>query len=193
MTKKELKKQLNHRVYNNETRQQIFEHFDNLYPNRSKDIADLIVDIPTLADRKKYLPHQIILIVLIAISVLLKALYSLAVLQEMGLGYFIMALLVPIINVVLIIGLVQWKPIYFRTVGQLASFGLLQMLFNVGEGTFGVSITLEKIIQNAFFMALAALSFFVYNRLRRKYIGHATQSKDKQGRIFTKYNIRFNE
>ena len=193
MTSKELKQQIGDRIYLGETRQQIFEHFDTLYPNRSKDIADLIVDIPTLADRKRFLPFQIAIIVLVVIALIIQLIAGIGMLRLYGPLAAIAMLIGPIVSTILLIGVLKWKPVYFRTIGQLAAWGVINAFAGVGIDGHEFRIDFGFGYRMLLTLPLMALSFYIFNGLRRKYHAKATRTTDAKGQIRTKYFIQFKE
>lgn len=201
MTKNELKKQILDRVYLGESRQEIFAHFDAKFPNRSKDIADLIVNIPSLADRKRYFPHQLAILILLSISILLKFFVAFAVAELSTVLAVIIALIFPAINIILIIGIVKWRPQYFQFLAYFLGFNVFRFLslnFEFGVDIYQGGIQngiggAYQIIEVGILVLIGILSYYVGSQLKRKYQASAKQTKDAQGRIRTQYTIKFLE
>jgi hypothetical protein len=138
---------------------------------------------------------------MLSTSILLKLFTAIAVAEISTTMAIATALIFPVVNIVLIIGIVRWRPSYFHFLSYFLGFNVFRFLrvnLQVGANAYqngfenGVSGSFQ-LIEIGILVIIGILSYYVVSQLKRKYKASAKQTKDSKGRIRTQYTIQFLE
>jgi hypothetical protein len=186
MTSKELRKQVEDKIYEGKSYQAVFDELLALYPNRERDLARVIADVPSLAQRRKLLWMNILLIVCICLNVLVKLFSAFVEAQDEALIFLILNLIFPTLNVVFLFMIAFWKPIAYHPVAGLACVSIIWNAFYLIASSSRAYESFVYIFMAgylAILLLIAILGFYLGQNVGGSYkIGHQTY-KDASGQV----------
>ncbi|HEX2901610.1 MAG TPA: hypothetical protein VHS96_17995 [Bacteroidia bacterium] len=187
MKAKELRKFVTDLVYEGKSYQTIFDELTARYPNRERDIAKVIADVPSLEQRRKYGMMNIALMVMLSLYVLFALLAAVMMSQSFGTFEMVIMLIPAILCLVLLYGVYIWQPRYYRLIGGIAAWALYvdlkPLLLNAFDPWSLIDITMMAI--------MLFLGFFLYDKLGGKYQLGTHRYKDAAGNIKFKQAVRW--
>jgi hypothetical protein len=144
------------------TNQEIYFQLTNQYYDK-KAIALLITGTTTEEIKRKYKPYNISLLILIAVTIILKVLQivNLAYLGESVLP-LLLVLIFPFFNILFFIGVAKYDAHSYRFCGFLALFGFFKSISNGNGNT-------DLVIGLIFCILITGLSFYLDAKLFPKY------------------------
>lgn len=128
MNTKAIREFTENKIQSGQSHQEILEE---LLPLSGKDKAQLVKilrSVPSLGARARYGAHNHLLMVLLAISALLKLWVGIVILQQTGAAFSPIVMLMPVVNLVLLWGVFKFSPGAHLVVGILSLLGLLRSI-----------------------------------------------------------------
>jgi hypothetical protein len=187
MTPKELRKQVVDRIYEGKSYQTVFDELIALYPNRERDLAGIIADVPTLEQRKKYGVLHIVLIVAITVVLAFKILVALLVAHEYGLWSLILDVISPTFYVIFLVGIVGWKSMFYKAAAGLSAFILVFTLLFAPLG----DITAIGFGYLGLLVGIIGLGYFLGSKIGGNYKLGTQQVKDAAGNVKRKHAVKW--
>lgn len=181
MKAKELKQLMLDMIYQGHSRQEIYDHFRAQFPNRAKDIADILAGMPTLDQRNKMAIPRIVLLVLLVVSISAKMLSGFTAIPSKGYMPFVFACLLTAISVFLVFKIVQWEPKAFRGLGLIHVFSLFRMSMVARQ----VNFDFNWMVGSGIAVLVIGLSFFIGSQIACKTKVAHKQVKKPDGQIVT--------
>jgi hypothetical protein len=184
MTSKELRKVVEDKIYEGKSYATVFEELLSHFPNRERDLARVIADVPSLTQRRKYLWMNIVLIVCISLNVLLKLLDALASTEEFGMLGIIFGLVFPALYVYFLFMIAFWKPKYYEPAAALAAVSIVWNTIVIL--TSGALPALAYVFLGIYFLmllAIAILGSFLGRNIGGKYKVGTQTYKDASGQV----------
>ena len=161
MTKKEIRRAARDMILAGSTRQQAFVAMQQQSTEPAEKVADLVRYIPTLEARRKYHTPWVALIVLMLLGVLVKVFLGYLVMLENGNAWWPALLLMPLVNVLLTVGVIQYRGETFRFITFLTVIGVLRGIGQHAAGGFGLDFLLDMLFAGV----LIALSYYLNTRM----------------------------
>ncbi len=149
-------KEIRAALRNGESKEDIYLKFKEKFGNENR-LARILADFPTEETRLKYKGLNLLLFWLLIVSALLKIVTSLELLDSLGLWGFLLLLIIPLINLSFAAAVWNMQGWAYRSLGWLVLYGIFKLCASgvfVDHGLFGV-------IYLSFFLAIAALSFYI--------------------------------
>lgn len=189
MTKREARKIAKENILQGKTKQETFEMLKESSDLSAEDLAKIIQLIPSMQARKKYNALNVILIVLLSITILFKILAALPSFIGRDAIWFPLIFLVPLINVLLLIGVVIYSAGSHKLVAILTILGLVRMVTNLSN------IQFEPLMLIDFGMAAAliGLGFYLNAKLSPEYSKFKEYYQNDQGQDRMRMVIRFED
>lgn len=187
MKPKELRHLVVDKVYQGKSFQEIFNELLEAYPGRERDIAEIVADVPTLAQRKKFGWLNIVLIILMAIIVTLKLLGALIVAQELGVFSLIINVILPTFYVIFLIGVVSWRTMYHKAAAGLSTFLFVFAVIYLLPGDFHPM----ELIYPAVLLGTGIIGYYMARNVGGKYQVGSVQSKDATGAVRRKNVVKW--
>ncbi len=190
MTKTEIKKLAKQKIAEGKSHQETFDEIrkDSETRQSLESKAKVIRFIPTLEKRKKFKGVHWGLVILLAGTVALKLILGFAVISRVGAQLLPVVLLFPVINIILLIGLIQFKSQYYRIIAVLAIFGLLQSLFRIANN-FNIAYLIDLAINGV----LIILALFLHSKMVSKYYSFREKYTNAEGEISKRETIKFDK
>lgn len=187
MNSKELRKQVVDKIYEGKSYQEIYDELRAICKNREHDLAKLIGTVPSLQQRKQFWPFNVALIVLLAISIFLKVLVGFSLTEEFGAWALLSILIMPIIEVVLLVGVVAWKPIIYRPIGFIGCWSFLTSLKTLLTPPFDPWLIVSIVLIAGFIF----LGFFLHQKLGGKYELGREKYRDANNNVQTRQAVKW--
>ena len=181
MKKNQIRKKAQNGLEEGLSKQEVYNALYREAKKTPEDLAQIIKPLPTTDFKKQYKVWHSIFIGLMVLIILLKMLATLPAIIEDGLLGVLFVFLVPLLNIILLIGVVNYRSEYFRWTGILSVIGLIRF---VGSG--------EEISMDIFFMVdllligmIIFLSFFLLHKMTTPYriVSEKYTNKEGQQRI----------
>lgn len=189
MKSKDIRKLVVDQIYQGKRRQEIFDGFNARIKGRELDIAAIVADVPTLAQRQRWQWLNMILIGLLTISILFKVLYAISLTSALGSGALLLAFIFPIVNIVLLWGVVTYRPKSYRSLGFWGLFSALQLINHWRVST----IDMWTLVDLNMVAGLIFLGFFLHGKLKGSYRVKSQTITDAQGKIRSVSTVRFDD
>lgn len=183
MNSKDLQKIVVDEIYEGKSHQEIYDGLNAKFPNREIDLARIVAKEVTLAQRQRYGIWNTVLIVLLAISVAIKVAVAVYWVSETGPWTLILSLFLPVINVVMLVGVVKWRLGAYSAVGTLGVMSLFKLQ------NFTLSFAFNPF--NGLSTGLIILGFYLFRQLGGSYKTSSQQYKDAKGQIRARHVVRF--
>ena len=143
MTNKETRKLARQKINEGKSHQETFEELLQETKKPAEGIAKIVRFIPTLENRRKYKTVQTILIIVLALTILIKMAAGLSIVMEKGIHWSPIIFLLPIINIALLYGVATYQGQYYRLVVILSIFSLINGLLNTAGEAFDPLILID--------------------------------------------------
>jgi hypothetical protein len=185
MTKKETYKEAKRLILAGASRQEAFSNLKATSTLKEEDLVTVVRYIPTLQARATYRTPWLALVVLLFVTIALKLLIgSFMVMGGNPFGW-IALLLMPVINVIAVIGILNYRGEFFRLIAVLTIIGALRLITNGAAGGFDVLFLLDLLILGA----IIGLSFYLNARMvsapaERKERYHNPQGQERLRKVF---------
>lgn len=188
MTKKEIKDIARKNILDGKTKQETFNILNETSELPIEDLAKIVESIPSLQARKKYRLLNIILILILSITVLLKLLLGLPLLIENGIKFLPVFLILPIINMFLLWGVITFKAGSHKFVAILTILGVLRSLNKLIH-----NVDISMLIDITIALSLIGLGFYLNSVFYKGYTIDSEYYEDSDGQNKKKNIITFNE
>lgn len=165
MTKRQIRKEAKQHILSGKTKQETFDHLKGIGKLPIEDLAKIIKSIPTLQAREEYKILNIILISLLALTVLAKMLTGIPIVIENGLKWLPILFIIPIVNIILLIGVATYWGESHKWVAILTILGLLRTLGSMLGQPFDPLILVDLSIA----AGLIGLGFYLHSKLYTAY------------------------
>jgi hypothetical protein len=185
MTKRQLRKEARAMILSGHNRQQTFEELQTKAKNPQEEIATIVRFVPSLEARQKYKWAQSTLIILLVLSVFFKLMAALPDLIEASIGAFVALLFLPLINVVMLIGVVSHWGGTYRFVAYLALIGVTRL---ISKPIDDMAILLAELF---FAGTLASLGLLLHHKLVPDYVTIKEKYTNAQGQPRLRNRIVF--
>lgn len=189
MTKKEARKAAKQSILNGKTKQETFEELKGTSKLPTEDLAKIIQTIPSLKVREKYRTLNIILIVLLSLTVLFKMLAGIPIIIENGIKWFPVLFILPIINILLLVGVATYSPSSHKFVAIFTIIGLLRSLGDLIGKPFEPFMLIDLSIA----AGLIGLGFYLNSKLCPDYLTVKERYQNNQGQDRMRNVIKFDE
>jgi len=158
MTKREIRKLAQQKIKEGKTQQLTFEEINDISDSKAEDIADIVKNIPVLQLRQKYKSLNNILILILILTALFMLFSDIADIQknEMKWRWFAFMLIAPIIHIVLIWFVANFKPNAHRITAMYALIGFPRIINHFDEDPYFIIhiLILGAIVSLAFYLQL---------------------------------------
>jgi hypothetical protein len=181
MKAKELKQKMLDMIYLGHSRQEIYDHFRAQFPNRTKDLADILVNLPTLEQRKKMGVFRIVLLVALVVWIAAKLVYGIVLVPLLGYSALVVASIVTAISIFLVVLIVAWEPRAFKALGGMYSFFLFQISIQAAK----TNINLDWVFGTTLALVIVVLSFYIAQQITAKVKVSHKQVRKPDGKIIT--------
>lgn len=189
MTKKEVRKAAKQSILECKTKQETFETLKATSKLPIEDLAKIIQTIPSLQARQKYKTQNMILIGLLSLTVLFKMMAGIPIIIENGIKWFPILLILPIINILLLIGVATYSQSIYKAVAFFTLFGLLRSLSDILGQPFEPLIIIDLSIA----AGLIGLGFYLNSKLCPDYTIIKEKYQNNQGQDRLRNVIKFND
>ena len=189
MTKKEIRKVAKQSIFDGKTKQETFNELERTSELSPEKLAKIIQKIPTLQARKKYKVLNIILIVLLSLTVLFKMMAGIPIIVANGIKWIPILFLLPIINVLLLIGVTTYRPNSHKLVALFTFLSVLQYIGNI----FGKPFNPLILIDFAIFAGLIVLGLYLNYNLCPDYSSNEECYQDSRGKYHLMIIIKFED
>ena len=182
MTKKEVRKVAKQSILNGKTKQETFEELKETSYRTPEDLAKIIQTIPSLQLRKKYMSLNIVLIILLSLTVFFKMMAGIPIIIENGIKWLPILFILPIINVLLLIGVITYRPKSHRLVAVFTILGLFQLVGNMVGEPFEPLILVDFAIAAGLIglgLYLNSKLFPIYSTVKERYQTNQGQTRIK--------------
>lgn len=188
MTSEELREKIAVKLAEGKTFQEIYDELNAAYPGREVDIADLVSELPSLPQRERFDFARKGLIGVQGVLILVLLVQSVLAADNLGSGTFLLWLVPAVVYMVLMAGILRWKPLYFKAAGYLGylAAGIISRMYFQEPG-MSPWVWLDA----ALFAGVGFLGAIPGHQLVGKYKMAAKQYTDAKGQIRTRYTIRF--
>lgn len=187
MKPKELRHLVVDKVYQGKSFQEIFNELLEAYPGRERDIAEIVADVPTLAQRKKFGWLNIILMIMMALILTLKILAAVAVAQDLGVFSLILNVILPTFYVIFLIGVVNWRTMYHKAAAGLSTFLLILAVIYMLPS----EIQPWDFIYPGLLLVTGIIGYYLARNVGGKYQVGSVQSKDASGAVRRKNVVKW--
>jgi hypothetical protein len=189
MTKKEARKAAKKSILDGKTKQETFETIKETSKLPTEDLAKIIQSIPSLKARQKYKTLNLVLIVLLSLTVLFKMLAGIPIIIENGIKWVPVLFILPIINILLLIGVYTYSPNSHKWVAIFTILGLLHSLSDILGQPFEPLILIDLTIA----AGLIGLGFYLNSKLCPDYLIVKERYQNNQGQDRLRNVIKFDE
>jgi hypothetical protein len=166
MTKKEVRKAAKQSILDGKTKQETFETLKETSKLPTEDLAKIVQSIPSLQARQKYKMPNMILIGLLTLTVLFKMMAGIPIIIENGIKWFPVLFILPIINILLLIGAATYTQNSHKWVAVFTILGLLRSLSDILGQPFEPLIIIDLTIA----AGLIGLGFYLNSKLCPDYL-----------------------
>jgi hypothetical protein len=147
MNKKELKSLIESKVKEGKDAQQIFDEVVVESTLSPRDIAEAVSLVPTQQTRKKHRVAQTILVSILTLVVLMGFLNALILAIQEGFPMFPLVFFFPILTVIFLVGILNYKLSYYRWIAILSLFGVLRNFRELIDETTFVESLIDLILR----------------------------------------------
>jgi len=189
MTKKEVKKVVKQSLLSGKTKQETFEELEMTSEFPPEKLARIIRGIPTLQARKKHKTLNIILITLLSLTILFKVLAGIPIVVENGIKWIPILFLLPIINIILLVGVATYSQGGYKAVAILTILGVLQTFGKMWGEPFDPFILIDFVVA----AGLITLGFYLNSKFFPEYLISEECYRDSEGEYKLKYVIQFED
>ena len=189
MTKRELRKSVKRSILDGKSKQEVFQELKETSKLPTEDLAKIIQSIPSLNARQKYKTLNIILIVLLSLTVLFKMIAGFPIILENGIKWLPILFLLPIINILLLVGVVTYYPNSHKWVAIFTILSLLRSLSVIFGQPFEPFIIIDLVIA----AGLIGLGFYLNSKLSPEYLTVKELYQNRQGQDRLRNVIKFKE
>lgn len=189
MTNKEIRKAATESILAGRPKQETYEKFAGKSGLTAEKLANLIRAIPSLATRKQYANLNAILVIVLAISVIIKILSGISFVINKGIQWIWVPIFMPLIMIFLLWGIITCRGRSHRLVALLATFSLVRFL----GAMHGVPFDAYLIIDLALLGPLIGLGFYLDAKLCPAYSIVKEQYRNAQGQPRLRNVIKFKE
>ncbi len=194
MTKKEVKEIANQTILSGKSKQETFEELKGTCNLSEKDLAKIIQKIPSIEAKKKYRILYVILEIILLLTILFKMRIGIHLIIEEGIQNVfqitLILFLLPIINILLLIGVARYKRNSFKWIAIFMMIGLSQYIrSDIILEEEGVLIFIDLAIH----IVLFVLALYLYSKFFPKYLTVNEIHQDTQGQVEYKNVIKFED
>lgn len=190
MTKKEIRKTATAKINEGKTHQQVFDELRESSRLPGERIAKVIRYIPTSDSKQKYKVPNVVLGTILIITALLKIISSIPIIIDMEYDPYllvILILLVPSINIILAVGVLQFKSNYYRLVVILTILGILRSVKYLKDIQFNTAL----LVDFGFIVILIGLGSYLGSKLIVDYKVKSVRYISDDGRQKIRQDILF--
>lgn len=188
MKKHELRNEAKKRIRAGLAKQEVFDELKNKAIISNEELAKYIQDIPSLAMREKYKTWQSLLIVLLVVTIVFKLILALPFMTN-GLVSGVLALLfVPLVNVLLLIGVVRYSTGAHKFVAVFTIISLLRVSSDFLNNPFEDIVVLLSVLIAG---ALIFIGFYLSSKLHPAYEMKREKYLNKDGESRMRYRYIF--
>jgi hypothetical protein len=187
MNAKMLEEQIELKIKEGRSFQEVYDALNAAYPSREIDIAKLVSEVPSLAQRQRFALAHRALMVALGLLILVQLFNAVMVGQQSGVWTLIAAAIPAIVYILFFTGIFHWKPMYFKSAGYLSFFLLTVSGERYPEGIVSQYIWLDM----ALYAAVGFLGVLTGHQLGGKYKTASQQYTDGKGQIRARHTIRF--
>jgi len=189
MTKKEVRRAAKQSILNGKTKQETFEELKMTSYRSAEDLAKIIRNIPSLKARKKYKTLNNILIVLLSLTIAFKIMAGIPIIIENGIKWIPILFLLPIINILLLIGIATYSPGGHKAVALLTLLGVFQLIGNIVGKPFEPFILIDFAIA----AGLIGISLYLNSKLFPDYLTVKEHYQNNMGQKKLRDVIKFED
>jgi len=194
MTKKEVRKIVNQRIFNGKTKQETFEELKDTSKLSIKDLAKIIQKTPSLEARKKHKTTHIVLKTIFILTIIFKLKFGIQIIIEEEIKNVFQIILIlsimPIINILLLIGVSKYGPNSFKLAAFFSILGLYQyMRSGIVFEEVGAIIFLDLFIH----LGIVVLALHLDTKFFPKYLTNKELYQNTQGEEKVRQVIKFVE
>ena len=189
MTKKEVKKVAKQSILGGKSKQETFEELNETSKLPTKDLAKIIVGIPSLQAREKYKPLNIILIALLSLTILFKILVGVLFIIVNGITWLPVLFIFPIINILFLIAIATYSHDSHKWLAIFTILALFREIPNMLGEAFG-PLTL---IDLAIYAGLIGLGFYLNSKFYPNYLTVKERYTDNQGEMRMRNVVKFED
>ena len=194
MTKKSVKKIANQSILIGKSKQETFEELRETCSLSEKELAKIIQKIPSVEAKKKYKILHLTLKIILILTILLKMRMGILLIIDeeiQSIHQIILILLIlPLINILLLIGVAKYRPSSFKLVAIFMIIGLYQyMRSGIVFEEEGALIFIDLAIH----VVLFVLGLHLYSKFFPKYLTVKEIHQDSQGEVEYRNVIKFED
>lgn len=189
MTIKEAKKAALQIILEGKTKQETFETLKVTSKLPYEELADIIEPIPSLSARNKYKRLNTILVMLLSFTVLIKIIAGVPLLIENGIEWFPVLFLLPIINVIILRGVLKFEVGIHKYAAIWTIIGILNSLKDIIDKPFEPLM----IIDFGIYGGIIGLGFYLNNKLCPDYLTVKEHYQNNQGQDKMRKVIKFED
>ncbi len=164
--KKEVQKAAEQSILSGKSKQETFETLKETCELSTEDLAKIIQTIPSLDAREKYRSLNTVLLSILILTVFFKIIAGLPILTYYGIRWLPILFFLPAINIILLIGVANYKQGSHKWVSIVAIISLLRLMVDVMRKPFEAAMLIDVVIA----FALIVLGFYLNSRLYPKYL-----------------------
>lgn len=188
MTKKEIRKIAKESILAGKTKQETYNELEGIVGIPSEKLAKIIQLIPSLEIREKYKVLNILFIVLISITILYKIFFGVELIIEFGIKLFPVLFILPLINILLLRGVLKYNYLSYILTAVLTILGILRTKKDAIEEAGSLIV-----IDLAIAAALIILGFYLGAKFYKGYTVYKVMEQDENGERKQKSVIKFEE
>lgn len=189
MTKRQLRKAAKKSILEGKSKQETFENLKISSKISNEELAKIIQITPSLEAREKFKTLNGILIGTLLITVLFKMLAGIPIVIENGIKWIPVLFLLPIINILLLIGVATYSPNAHKLVGIFTIIGLFRGMGNIIGNDLDGFIIFDLIIA----AAMIGLGFYLNSKLTPEFSKSKELYQNDQGEDRMRYVIKFKD
>jgi hypothetical protein len=189
MTLKEAAKIARKQIAEGKTRQETFDTLMAANKLPSVEFATIIQGIPSLQTREKYKTANVILMTLIILTIVFKLIAGIFLVMQNGLLTLPLLLILPLLNIYLLWGVLNFRPGAHRLVAIFTILGIVRSLQQVIGQAFDPILLLDFAIA----AGLIGLGFYLNNKLHPVYKTVRESYQNSEGYELDRYVIKFEE
>lgn len=189
MTKRELRKAVKQSILDGKLKQEIFQELKDTSKNPPEDLAKIIQSIPSLTARQKYKILNSIFIGLLLLTILFKMMTGIPIVIKNGIKWLPILFVLPIINILLLIGVLTYSSNSHKWVAFFTILGLLRSFSDILGQPFVPLIIVDLTIA----AGLIGLGFYLNYKLCPEYLTVKERYQNNQGQDKMRNVIKFNE
>ena len=178
MTSQEIKRIANRELLKGKSHQQVYEDLKQLIHDREYDLAAIVAELPSLAQRKKFGWLNMLQVGLLGIFIILKTIWAFQFGFENDDTQVTSIMLgLPLAALAILMGVVTWNRKYYLPVILCVIWALLQMLRPLFVYPFEPIVLLEL----AHLAAMIGLAFFIRTNIGGNYVRSKLEVVDANG------------